>query len=247
MLTFPSFSSAGFLHAYSVRSGGTSEPPYHSLNLGDHVGDAPERVGRNRAIFSAEAGVSPERWVTAEQVHGSEVACVDESDAGRKIPGVDALVTATPDLSLVLFFADCASVLLADPARRAIGLAHAGWRGTAARIAEKTAAAMAEAFGSRPGDLRAAVGPRIGPCCYEVGGEVADALGEWEGAVRERGGSRFADLGAANRAQLKAAGLREENVFVSPLCAACEAESFLSDRRDGRTGRMAALLMLASG
>jgi YfiH family protein len=159
---------------------------------------------------------------------------------------VDALVTDTPGLPLALMYADCASVFLFDPVRRAIGLAHAGWRGTASEIALRTVETMADAFGSVPGELYAGLGPHIGPCCYAVGPEVVHAFEKWPGAVLKRGDRFHADLGAANRAQLLSAGVLEARITVSTPCTSCHADDFFSYRREGTTGRMAAVMMLIS-
>ncbi len=249
LTTLPLFpdSPEGIVHGYSTRGGGVSLEPWRSFNLGDHVGDDPARVTANRARFSDALGIPPDRWVTAEQVHGNAVAVVTEADAGRKLSGVDALVTDARETPLVLFFADCASVALVDTRTHAIGLAHAGWRGTAAEIALKTVRAMADTFGTRPGEVRAALGPCIGPCCYEVGPEVAVALKRWDGAIHRISGRAFADLVAVNRAQLLQAGVSPDRIAVSGLCTACQSDWFFSYRRDGLTGRMAALLLRREG
>ncbi|MBW3621900.1 MAG: peptidoglycan editing factor PgeF [Armatimonadetes bacterium] len=239
---FPDF-LPGIIHGYSTRGGGTSDAPYASLNLGDHVGDDPHHVDQNRLRLTRALGLYP-LWVTAEQVHGGDVARVKETDAGEKIPGVDALITRTPRLPLALMYADCASVYFFDPERRAIGLAHAGWRGTAADIAGNTVRAMVEAFGSRPEDLWAGLGPHIGACCYTVGEEVVQALEPWEGSILRQRGRIQVDLGASNRAQLREAGVREDRILAASPCTACNTDRFFSYRREGATGRMAAVLML---
>jgi YfiH family protein len=243
---FPVALTPNLVHGYSQRAGGVSLAPYASLNLGSHVGDDLDNVRANRRLFSEVLGIPAERWVTAEQVHGGDVAQVTEVAAGWKIPGVDALVTDVPDLPLALFYADCASLFFYDPAQRAIGLAHAGWRGTVAEIAIRTARGMAEAFGSRPKELLVGLGPHIGPCCYEVGEEVVTALERWEGAIQHREERAFADLGAANRAQLLSAGISKENIYQADPCTSCDVDAFFSYRREGPTGRMAAVLMLRS-
>jgi polyphenol oxidase len=235
----------GIVHGYTTRGGGVSAEPFASLNLGDHVKDDPDHVRENRLRVSRAMGLPSDRWVTAEQVHGGNVSRVSDSDAGRKATGVDALITDSPQLPLVLFFADCGSIYLVDPERRAIGLAHAGWRGTAARIAQNTVRAMGEAFGSLPGDLWVGLGPYIGACCYTVGEEVAQALGRWEGATVRQGETYQADLGASNRSQLLQAGVREDRIVTASPCTSCDPDLYFSYRRDGPTGRMAAVLMLA--
>ncbi|HUR04455.1 MAG TPA: polyphenol oxidase family protein, partial [Nonomuraea sp.] len=146
-------------------------------------GADPATADANWAAFAATLGVPEARMVAAEQVHGAVVATVTDAQAGlgtmagnRGVIGADALITRTPGLVLLTGCADCVPVFIYDPRTPAIGLAHAGWKGTAARIAERTVAAMADAFGTDPASCLAAIGPSIGPCCYDVGGEVVEAI-----------------------------------------------------------------------
>jgi len=120
-------------------------------------------------------GLEPTHLVNVRQVHSSRVQRVTAADCGRLVGELDALITDEPGVPMILRFADCTPIILYDPVRRALGVAHAGWRGTLSRIAQRTAQAMVQAFGSRPADLLAGVGPSIGACCYEVGPEVAEA------------------------------------------------------------------------
>lgn len=241
------------LHAFSDRYGGVSPAPFSSLNVGLHVGDDAAAVRENRRRLCRALGVAPEALVAGEQVHGTRVAVVGAEDRGRgafelrdAVPGADALVTDTPGVILFALFADCVPVYLYDPKRRAVGLAHAGWKGTAGGIARRTAEKMSEAFGSRPEDLHAAIGPSIGPCCYEVGEEVARALaGAGLGIVVEDAQRLRADLWAANAAQLAEAGVPRDNIAVAGLCTRCLRDTFFSHRgHGGRTGRMAAAIGL---
>jgi len=175
--TFPSLGAfPELIHAVSTRHGGVSKPPFATLNLTWAVGDDPEAVEENHRRLCAALGVPREALVSPRQVHSAEVRRVGAGDRGRFIPGCDALITDEPGVPLLLRFADCVPIFLYDPRRKAIGLAHAGWRGTVAGMAQAIVRAMAEAFGSRPGDLVAALGPAIGPCCYEVGPEVVAAV-----------------------------------------------------------------------
>jgi hypothetical protein len=174
------------------------------------------------------------------------------------IPATDALITDVSGVALMLRFADCLPVLLYDPVRRAIGLAHAGWKGTVGGIAAKTASAMMEAYGSRPADIIAGLGPCIGPCCYQVGGEVIEAVKEsfnhWQGLLRPQGyGSVHFDLWEASRCQLAELGApplspptlggRKGGIEVIQLCTACRTDEFFSHRAEGgHTGRFAVIL-----
>jgi uncharacterized protein, YfiH family len=245
------WSERGWLHGFSGRAGGVSRGPYASLNLGLHVGDDPACVLENRRRLCRAAGIDPGSLVVGQQVHGAQVAVVTPRDRGRgafspddAIPGVDALITDAPGVVLMALYADCVPVFIYDPKRRAVGLAHAGWKGTAAGIAGRTLAAMADAFGTRPEDCWAAIGPSIGPCCYEVGEDVAARFSALDPAlVREQGESRRLDLWAANEQQLVAAGVPPAQVTSARLCTRCLQETFFSHRaQGGRAGRMAAFI-----
>ena len=167
-------------------------------------------------------------------------------DRGRVIPATDALITDTPGIALMLRFADCLPVLFYDPVRRAIGLAHAGWRGAIKGIAARTVVAMMEAYGSRPADIVAGLGPCIGPCCYQVGADVIASVkagfNHWRGLLQSQGdGSVHFDLWEANRRQLTEMGVEE--IEVIQICTACRTDEFFSHRAEGgRTGRSAVML-----
>ncbi len=241
------------LHAFSDRYGGVSRPPFASLNVGLHVGDDAAAVQENRRRLCRALGIDQEALVAARQVHGATVAVVDGDDRGRgafalsdAVPGADALVTDAPGVVLLALFADCVPVFLFDPVRRTVGLAHAGWKGTAGGIARRAVQTLHDAFGSSPSDCHAAVGPAIGPCCYEVGEDVAGVFGDAGADIVTRHGPRFRlDLWEANRRQLEAAGVPRENITVARLCTRCMRDTFFSHRGDGgRTGRMAAVIGL---
>ena len=179
--SFSSFPSDVASHGLSGRLGGVSEAPYDSLNLALHVGDEPEAVIVNRRRYLTALGLDAARLVTPEQVHGEAIARVTARDASRgalsyddAIAATDALITDEEDLPLLLCFADCTPILFLDPVRRAVGIAHGGWKGTVRRIAAKTVRRMQDEFGSRVEDILVGIGPSIGPCCYEVGAEVAE-------------------------------------------------------------------------
>lgn len=242
--------------AFSTRRGGTSPPPYATFNLGLSTGDDPSRVVAHRRALFAALGLAPGTVVAATQVHGADVLrapglapAADWPEAAVVSLGRgDVLLAERPGTFLFATFADCVPVLVVDPRRRAAALAHAGWRGTAAGAARAAVAAL-RAGGSREGDLRALVGPAIGPCCYEVGPAVAEAVaaavpGGAETVVRRAaGGGLRLDLWEANRRQLVAAGLDPAAVEVAGLCTACRRDLLYSHRAEGgRTGRFAAVL-----
>lgn len=258
----------GTLAVFTTRRGGVSGPPWDGLNLGLHVGDDPAAVAENRRRLFAALGVDPTSLVSGEQVHGDRVAVAT-------VPGrherTDGLVTAVPGLTLAIFCADCVPVFIIDPLTPAVAAVHAGWRGTVAGIAGVAVKVMGEAFGSRPRDLVAAIGPSIGPCCYEVGAEVAERaagrfgstvlLGDPPGGARgdSRARTRL-DLWEANRLALLEAGLNPLSVHSSSHCTHCRPALFHSHRRatrrtavepgrpgggfNTRSGRMAALVRL---
>jgi YfiH family protein len=241
----------GVAQGFTTRLGGVSKPPYAALNLGSHVEDTAADVQTNRcrlwnALSFAEAEVA-----LAEQVHGRNVVRV--SKGGPPVPDADALISDTPHLLLLLFFADCVPIYLIDPVMRAIGLVHAGWRGTAAGIVAGTVQAMQEQFGSQPASCLAAIGPCIGGESYEVGVDVAD---QFRDKVSVASGDILRLRDAVTQTyslnlrqvildQLLCAGLPAENIAICQEDTFCNKRDFFSYRRDGRrTGRMAAYLAL---
>ena len=233
-------------HGVFTRVGGVSRSPYDSLNVSCSVGDSREAVETNHHLICQALGISRGDITAAKQVHGSRVTAVGPEDRGQVLPATDALITDVPGVALLLRFADCLPVLLYDPVHRALGLAHAGWRGTMAGIAVKTALAMREAYGSRPADVIAGLGPGIGPCCYQVGTEVIEAVkasfNHWQGLLHPQGdGSLHFDLLEANRRQLAALGVGK--IEVTQLCTACRVDEFFSYRAEGgHTGCFAVVL-----
>jgi len=241
---------------FTSRRGGVSESEFASLNCGLHVGDDPDRVEENRKMAARAAGMPFEAWTSAEQVHGNGVAVVTAADRGRgrdrlhpAVPAADALITREKGILLAGLFADCVPLYFYDPVHEAVGLAHAGWRGTAARIAEAVVKEMAERFGTRSEDLYAAIGPSIGPCCYEVGEETAkafaDAAEEGVTLFARPGGKYLLDLKRINRHIMMEAGILPIRIEVSQWCTGCRTDLFFSHRKErGRTGRMAAWIGL---
>jgi YfiH family protein len=248
LLPARSLEEAGARAVFTTRLGGVSLGPYTSLNLAYTVGDAPEAVTENRQRVARAIGVRTQDLVGAEQVHGGAAAIVGPGDRGRTIAGVDALATDAPDIWLAVYAADCVPVLLVDPARRVVAAVHAGWRGVAAEVVLATVRLLAEAFGTRPGDLRAALGPAIGGCCYEVDAPVARAMERapwWACSARSTGPDTWRlDLRAAIRRQFEITGVPPRRIDVSPECTRCRPDLFFSYRRDRITGRMAACIRL---
>jgi YfiH family protein len=244
----------GVVQGFTTRQGGVSLPPYNALNLATHVGDDPVAVEENRSRLLNELGLECDRIALAEQVHGARVAVV-ERGGEPPAPAADALVTNRPGVLLTLFFADCVPVYIYDPIHRAIGLAHAGWRGAAANIAGTTLAEMSRVFGSRPGECLVAVGPSISGESYQVGGDVADrfrnlsAGGDSGAAVvvlpsDEFAGKYLLDLRQVVFSQFLRAGVPASYIAVCDEDTYRNSRDFFSYRRDGITGRMAAYMAL---
>ena len=248
----------GVTNVVSTRLGGVSRKRYHALNLGLRVGDDEVAVLENRAILCRAAAIDPLAVVTARQVHGTRVAVVTAAERGRgavssaeSIPATDALVTGDADVPLMIITADCVAVSLYDPRRHAAGIAHASWRGTLGRIAQKTIRVMEERFGTDPAHLLAAIGPSIGPCCYEVGSDVVEPFREeFPGEARSilaspRTGKYHLDLWTANELQLLEAGVAPSNLERADLCTGCRTDLFYSYRKEKKkTGHMGTILML---
>lgn len=244
----------GLVYAVTTRIGGTSTGPRRFLNLSPNLPADPAAVTANRQLVCQALGIDLRRAVFADQVHGAEVAVVGEADAGTGahppasgVPAVDGLLTGAPDVYLVALSADCPLVALVDPVRRAVAVVHSGRKGTVADIVTVAIRRMGRALGSRPADLLAVVAPSIGPCCYEIGPEVADevrrAFPTAEAFLPVRASKTTFDLRRAIRTQLRQAGLTDAAIEVSDLCTACRTDLFYSYRAEGsRTGRFAALV-----
>lgn len=259
-------------HGFSTRGGGCSRVyGGEALNLGLTQKDSRTAVARNRARFLESLGLpDADQLVTVRQVHSDVIHYVSAPPAERLVG--DGLVTDTPGLPIAVLVADCLPVIVVDPKKRAVGVFHAGWRGTVKRIVEKGVGRMRLHFGSRPGDLKAAIGPGVHNCCYKVGEEVRENFQSQFGysdalfheikesdPVREKypmlfmtmrppGHSTlpvniFLDLVEANRRQLLDSGLRRSNIWASELCTSCNTSLLFSHRAEnGDTGRMMGLV-----
>jgi len=245
--------SLGNRHGFSTRIGGVSTGSLASLNLGENRGDDPERVRENYRRFAEAVGFDPARMVFTRQVHGAAVRTVTAADAHTLFAPVpweaDGIVTGEPGLALVCFTADCVPVLLRDGEGRACAAVHCGWRSSVADILKNAVETM-RAQGAQPRDIRAAVGPAISRCCFEVGGEVVAAAEQWLGDLSglvDPGapGKFFLDLKAANARRLVQLGLRPAHIDVSDACTMCSHETFWSHRHTkGDRGSQAAVVWL---
>jgi YfiH family protein len=223
--------------AFSTRSGGVSSAPFASLNLGAFGGDDMAAVAENRKRLAAALGLVPGRVAVARQVHGTKLATHVSpprsnpfATLGRPIPEVDGHVTAEPDLAALVLVADCLPVALTGPG--GVAMLHCGWRGLAGGIVARGVEAV--------GATDAAIGPGIGPCCYEVGEEVLEIFAGHGEDVAE---GRMLDLTEVARRLLSEAGV--QRIETAGICTSCEAERFFSHRRDGgHTGHQAGIVWL---
>lgn len=256
-LSLEHWQQAGVDMAFSTRWGGFSEAPFASCNLGLHVGDAADKVLRNRQrflqIFQADLGQA----VCCQQVHGDRVAAVGKAQLGQgafiyeqSLLGYDAMITNEPGVFLLAFYADCLPVYLFDPVHRAIGLAHSGWKGTMDCIASKTLYAMKESYNSCSEDIYAAIGPGIGSCCFQISEDLAEKVdlcfSDFHDIIKRKETSGiYWDLADTIRQTLTRQGVHPARISSAGICTACHPENFFSYRREqGKTGRMGALLAL---
>jgi YfiH family protein len=246
---FDSLAACGVPHGVFARHGGVSPEPYASLNMSISTGDSPDNVRHNRNKAFRALGRNPDSLADLWQVHSADVIVADAPNGARQyLAKADTLLTDSSDVTLFLRFADCVPTLLFDPRRRAVGVVHAGWRGTLKLAAAAAVAAMVERYGSRPADLVAGIGPSIGPCHYAVGSDVVAETREVFGADADAllapvDGSYHLDLWAANEAALRRSGV--DQVEVARICTYCHSEDFFSHRAQGaRTGRFGALIGL---
>jgi YfiH family protein len=242
-------------HFISTRIGGFSSFPYESLNLGFHVGDKPEKVLKNRERLASALRIPLENFTFANQVHGNNVKIVTQELKGRgslsyksAIKEADAMITNVPGIYLTVLVADCLPILFFDHKKKAIGVAHAGWKGTILGIAKRTVEMLEKAFGCSPSTMHVGIGPSIGPCCYEVGLDVALQFKNIYGkGICFKGSNNkiYCNLWEANRMQLIEAGLPEENIEIAKICTSCNSRYFFSERKEkGKTGRFGAGIMI---
>jgi len=258
------------VHGFSTRTGGGSSlEGERVLNLGFMEWDTPENVNANRRKFQAALGAQDLTLLPLKQIHSALLRPF--SDSPKEPCKGDASATNTPGLLLAIQTADCVPILLVDPQKRAVAAIHAGWRGTLSRITEKAVGRMYYEYGSKPANVLAAIGPSIGPCCYEVAADFvskftaqfADATDYFD---EPRSGEEpnplqwlnmmppghqppakgvHLDLRKANRSQLLAAGLRPQNIFVTDLCTGCRGDLFFSYRKEGPfSGRLMSVVAM---
>lgn len=239
-------SGGSISHGFFTRNGGVSKPPFDELNIDPYGGDDPMLVSQNLQKISETIGFNLSRLVNIKQVHGDHIYKVEAGMSAKNMEA-DAVMTNQEDIAISIKTADCVPILMVDPANNAIAAVHAGWKSTIKNIVSKTVSAMGDHYGTRPGDLIAAIGPHINSCCFQVSGEVK---GEFQKAFPGSIGiieNNNINLGQANINQLIDSGLIESNITTIGGCTSCNSEEFFSHRRDGAdgaTGRELSLIMI---
>lgn len=238
------------VHGIFTRQGGVSRQPFDTLNLGSAVGDDPAAVTQNYQRACRTLDILPEQTVSCNLNHSANVIHVTKANRQRVVGWADGLITADPDIYLTMRFGDCTPLIFFDPVQQAVGLTHAGWRGTMKNAAGAAIKMMTQRLGCVAQNIIAVVGPAIGPCCYEVGPEVIEAaqaaFGPPNGLFQRRSphtNRAYFDMWRANQRQLEAAGVA--TVIQSGLCTACRTDLFFSHRAEqGRTGRFGVMIGL---
>lgn len=239
------------IQAVFTRQGGVSPAPWDTLNVGGTVGDEAARVRENRLRCFAAVKRSPESLFHTWQVHSADVACAEAPQPAHLVDTkADIILTDNPQVTLFMRFADCVPILLHDPKRSVVGIAHAGWLGTLRDAAGAAIRAMQQRYGSKPQDVLAAIGPSIGVDHYEVGSEVIAEVERVFGSraehlIQRRDGRGYFDLWNANRILLQQAGVKQ--IEIAGICTACHLDDWFSHRAEkGKTGRFGALIALGS-
>lgn len=259
-LTFEHFEKTGLVnHCFTTRLGGYSKGCLSSLNLGIKREENREIIIKNYETICNAIGADYHHVVTSEkQIHSTEVYYAKEQDCGKglmkenDVGEVDGFVTNKPHVLLTTFHADCTPLFFLDPKKKAIGVAHAGWRGTVNAIAQKTIEKMQQEFGTKAEDILAGIGPAIGACCFQVDRPVAEEFRKklpfsepWIEVDMSEEGKFKIDLKSINRQLMLLAGVKEENIFVSECCTKCDTTHFFSHRAMGEErGNMAAMMEL---
>lgn len=240
---FPIFSDFPWLfHGCFTRKGGVSTGPFHGLNAGLSSGDAPEAVEENRRLILEESG--GDELVILSQVHGDTIHIHGTGHASKTPVEADAVITDTPGAMLSILTADCQPIMLVDPVKRVVANVHSGWRGSVQNVVGKTVSKMQESFGSLPRDIRAAIGPSLGPCCAEFVHYRKELPRSF---YTHRVGSNHFDFWAITRDQLCNAGVSAGKIKASLACTRCEHDEYYSYRDRKVTGRMASVIGIRQG
>ena len=247
-IQFDTLTGHRLVHAVFTRHGGVSPNPWHSLNVGSTVGDDLDRVAENRQRIFSVMDRNPETFYDVWQIHSARYVIAREPRKNRPYHQADAILTDVPGLTLLMRFADCVPIMLYDPSHHVIGLVHAGWLGTIRGVAQSAVQGMVDNFNSDPTEIRAGLGPSIGPDHYEIGDDVVSKVQEIykdkaTRYLRANHASVNFDLWAANHDQLQEIGVG--HIEVTEICTACHAEDWYSHRaEEGQTGRFGALIGL---
>lgn len=252
-LKYYQFEQFGALkHGMFTRLGGVSQGVWHGLNLGGTVGDSVEAVRQNHLLMYEAMDVNIDQSCTTWSAHGADTVIVDAPVRNRRWVAVaDGMVTNTPNLALVMRYADCTPLLFYDPLKQVIGIGHAGWRGTVLGIGVSVVKTMMTAYGCSPSDIRAGIGASIGPDKYQVGGEVVEAVQDYfgtiDGLIRydPADNTAYFNLWEANKRDLLRIGLSDNHIEIAGICTATRLDEFYSHRAEkGRTGRFGVVMSL---
>ena len=243
------------IHAFSTRKGGFSHEPFDSLNLSTKTGDRKTSVNENVDRLKNHLSIqSP--FIFLNQIHGDKILAIEDLNNNGGPYDFDAVITSKKNIPLIILTADCLPLLLYDPVKSVIAAIHAGWKGTSLQIVKKTVCKMKEEFKSNPAHIIAAMGPAIGPCCYEVDHPVIEAfekiddytpdlLASFISPLKEKKDRWILNLARANRLQLLNVGLIKDNICEEQYCTCCKSDLFYSYRRDGKdSGRQGAVIMI---
>jgi len=262
VLTFPEFSKTNMVsHLFSTKTGGCSRGIFRAMNLGFNLGDTGENVIENHRRIAEVLGTEIEKVVRPCENHTSNVEVITEDIFRDKMLkgaptepfdyGVDGMVTNIPGIAISVFASDCVPIFFLDTEKKAIGICHSGWKGTAKRIGGNTVAKMIETFGSNPSDIICGIGPCICRACYEISVDVADVFKDEFGKksveiLDDKGNGKYQlDLKLTNKIILQEAGIKSENIFVGDVCTCCNSEMLFSHRAtDGRRGNNGGFIML---
>ena len=258
LLKYPLLDQTGIIeHCFTTRLGGVSEGIYSTLNFSFTRGDNPEAVRENYRRVAETFGKTVDDFVCTDQTHTTNVLQVGKEERGygvtkeRPYTDIDGLITNEPGVILSTFYADCVPLYFVDLVNKAIGLSHSGWRGTVGRMGQKTLEAMAEAYGTKPEDVYAAVGPSICQDCYEISEDVAEHFyqefqGHGDEILINKGNGKYQlDLWKTNEIVLLEAGIKKEHLALTNVCTCCNSEVLFSHRAShGKRGNLAAFLML---
>ena len=239
-------------HGFSTRLGGVSTGYCSTMNISTTRGDDPKAIEENKRRLATAIGVDADSFTYTNQTHTTNVAVVEPKDRGRRFLETDGLVTNVPGICLVTFYADCVPLYFVDPVKKAIGLSHSGWRGTVHKMGKVTVETMRDAYGTRPEDVIAAIGPSICQDCYEVSEEVIEQFRNnfekslWSELFYQKENGKYQlNLWKANQVVLMEAGIKKEHIAVTNVCTHCNPDIFFSHRITGdQRGNLSALLAL---